>query len=144
MLVEVPVSSLGCLFRFPKFKRTCLARHTVPRGVVVFVTGLNGRGSGWCFPSTSGSGTKGGRSTGVTGPEDNGELEMLFGSLGESSGRVTRFSEACSAAGMSYGGLRCSIIRKTYGLARKEQKLAMWGVACIMKESTDGEREREE
>jgi hypothetical protein len=42
--VEIPVSSLGHLFRFPMFERTCLARHTVPREEIF--TGLYGRGSG--------------------------------------------------------------------------------------------------
>jgi hypothetical protein len=130
--VEIPVgSALGRLLRFPRFERTCLARHTVPREpeVVVpfvFVTGLYGCGSGWCFPSTSGSedAAKGGGSSGVTGPEDSGELVLLSGSLGESSGKVTprRFSEACSTAEMSCVGVASSRSDRQWG-GTSEQNL---------------------
>ena len=48
---------------------------------------------------------RGGGSTGVTGYEDDGEVALLQGSLGESSGTVKRFSEACSAAEMSYASV---------------------------------------
>jgi hypothetical protein len=89
--VEIPVSVLARLFRFPRLSRTCLARHTVPSRDALFDTGLNGCGSGWCFPCPSGSAcveVKGKGSSGVTGAEEDGELELLVGSLGESSGTV--------------------------------------------------------
>jgi hypothetical protein len=89
--VEILVSALARLFRFPRPSSTCLARHTVPSREALFVTGLNGRGSGWCFPCASGSvsvAAKGGGSSGVTGTEEVGELTLLVGSLGESSGTV--------------------------------------------------------
>jgi hypothetical protein len=69
--------------------------------------GLSGRGSGWCFPYTSRS--RGvpddGGSSGVTGAEEDGEVELLTGSLGESSGTVRSCSETCSAAEMSCVGV---------------------------------------
>jgi hypothetical protein len=89
--VEIPVSALARLFRFPRLSSTCLARHTVPSREALFDTGLNGCGSGWCFPCASGSANvaaKGGGSSGVTGTEEDGELALLVGSLGESSGTV--------------------------------------------------------
>jgi hypothetical protein len=70
----------------------------------LFVTGLNGRGAGWCFPCTSGSraiAAKDGGSSGVTGAEEDGELALLVGSLGESSGTVISRRETCSAAEIS-------------------------------------------
>ena len=105
--VEIPVSVLGRLLRFPRLSRTCLARRTVPLEML-FVTGLKGRGSGWCFPCTSGSSgaaAKDGGSSGVTGAEEDGELALLVGSLGESSGTFKSRRETCSAAEISCVGV---------------------------------------
>ena len=105
---EIPVSALALrlvlvlvlvrLFRFPRPSSTCLAlaRHTVPSREALLDTGLNGRGSGWCFPCARGSGSESdesasvvvGGSSGVMGIEEVGELALLVGSLGESSGTV--------------------------------------------------------
>jgi hypothetical protein len=105
--VEIPVFVLGRLLRFPRLSRTSLARRTVPLEMLL-VTGLNGRGSGWCLPCTSGSSgavAKDGGSSGVTGAEEDGELALLVGSLGESSGTVKSRRETCSAAEVSCVGL---------------------------------------
>jgi len=108
--VEIPASVLYHLLRFPRLSKTCLARRTVPvPREALFVTGLNGRGPGWCFPCTSGSRgafVKDGGSSGVTGAEEEGELALLLGSLGESSGTVTsRQRETCSVAETSCEGV---------------------------------------
>jgi hypothetical protein len=118
--VEIPVSVLCHLLRFPRLRKTCLARRTVPEAL--FVTGLNGRGPGWCFPCTSGSRgavVKDGGSSGVTGAEEEGELALLLGSLGESSGAVTsRQCETCSVAETSCTG----VVVKYYGQIDDESR----------------------
>ena len=108
--VEIPASVPFHLLRFPRLSKTCLARRTVPvPREALFVTGLKGRGPGWCFPCTSGSRgavVKDGGSSGVTGAEEEGELALLLGSLGESSGTVTsRQCETCSVAEISCAGV---------------------------------------
>jgi hypothetical protein len=121
--VEIPVSVLGHLLRFPRLNKTCLARRTVPvPHEALFVTGLNGRGPGWCFPCTSGSRgavVKDGGSSGVTGAEEEGEVALLLGSLGESSGTVTSCQcETCSVAEISCVG----VVVKYYGQIDDESK----------------------
>jgi hypothetical protein len=57
----------------------------------------------WCLPAARGSegaATYGG-STGVIDSEEDGEVALLLGPLGENSGKVKWFSEACSAAEVS-------------------------------------------
>jgi hypothetical protein len=65
---------------------------------------------------------KTGGSSGVTGTEEDGELALLIGSLGDSSGTVNSRSETCSAAEMSCVGTAVSIDTRRAGTAGKRKK----------------------